>query len=65
MRAPLVVYASLLVLTSGNLASGPAQVDQDAGNWVMYGRTYDDHRFSPLKQINEQTVEKLGLSLEP
>src|SRR5215471_4817210 len=36
--------------------------DQDAGNWLMYGRTYDDHRFSPLNQINEQTVAKLGLA---
>src|SRR4029079_11097310 len=36
--------------------------DQDTGNWLMYGRTYDDHRFSPLNQINEQTVGKLGLA---
>src|SRR5580704_3892699 len=36
--------------------------DQDKGNWLMYGRTYDDHRFSPLNQINEQTVAKLGLA---
>ena len=36
--------------------------DQDSGNWLMYGRTYDDHRFSPLKQIDEQTVGKLGLA---
>ena len=28
----------------------------------MYGRTYDDHRYSPLNQINEQTVGKLGLA---
>lgn len=35
--------------------------DRDAGNWLMYGRTYDDHRFSPLAQINEQTIAKLGL----
>jgi quinohemoprotein ethanol dehydrogenase len=35
--------------------------DQETGNWLMYGRTYDDHRFSPLNQINEQTVAKLGL----
>jgi quinohemoprotein ethanol dehydrogenase len=27
----------------------------------MYGRTYDDQRFSPLNQINEQTVANLGL----
>jgi quinohemoprotein ethanol dehydrogenase len=36
--------------------------DSDSGNWLMYGRTYDDHRFSPLNQINEQTVAKLGLA---
>src|SRR5262245_60180090 len=35
--------------------------DRDAGNWLMYGRTYDDHRFSLLTQINEQTVSSLGL----
>ena len=37
------------------------RADQDTGNWLMYGRTYDDHRFSPLNQINEQTIGKLGL----
>src|ERR1700757_2801425 len=37
------------------------EADRDAANWVMYGRTYDDHRFSPLTQINEQSVAKLGL----
>src|SRR5215467_6761213 len=38
-----------------------AAADRDADNWLMYGRTYDDHRFSPLTAINEQTVSKLGL----
>src|SRR5579864_9031350 len=36
--------------------------DQDATNWLMYGRTYDDHRYSPLNQIDEQSVAKLGLA---
>ena len=31
-------------------------------DWTMYGRTYDDHRFSPLDQINENTVANLGLA---
>jgi quinohemoprotein ethanol dehydrogenase len=35
---------------------------QDNSNWLMYGRTYDDHRFSPLNQVNEQTVAGLGLA---
>lgn len=36
--------------------------DQDSANWIMYGRTYDDHRYSPLKQIDEQSAGKLGLA---
>ena len=36
--------------------------DKDTSNWLMYGRTYDDHRFSPLTQINEQSIGKLGLA---
>ncbi len=36
--------------------------DRDTGNWLMYGRTYDDHRFSPLNQVNEQSIGKLGLA---
>jgi quinohemoprotein ethanol dehydrogenase len=36
--------------------------ESDTANWLMYGRTYDDHRFSPLTQINEQTIGKLGLA---
>jgi PQQ-dependent dehydrogenase (methanol/ethanol family) len=34
----------------------------EAANWLMYGRTYDDHRFSPLNQINEQSIARLGLA---
>ena len=25
-------------------------------NWLMYGRTYNAHRYSPLKQINKKNV---------
>jgi len=33
--------------------------DQDSGNWLMYGRTYDAHRYSPLDQVNKKNVGKL------
>src|SRR5438067_2348068 len=36
--------------------------DADSGNWLTTGRTYADQRFSPLTQINGQTVGKLGLA---
>jgi alcohol dehydrogenase (cytochrome c) len=28
-------------------------------NWLMYGRTYDAHRYSSLKQINKKNVARL------
>jgi quinohemoprotein ethanol dehydrogenase len=33
----------------------------NANDWVMYGRTYDEQRFSRLNQIDEQNVARLGL----
>jgi quinohemoprotein ethanol dehydrogenase len=36
--------------------------DKEPGNWMSYGRTYSEERFSPLKQINDQNVTKLGLA---
>jgi PQQ-dependent dehydrogenase (methanol/ethanol family) len=35
---------------------------QNDGNWPMYGRTYDNQRFSPLTQINDQNVNGLKLA---
>ncbi len=29
-------------------------------NWLMYGRTYDAQRYSPLKQINTKNVSRLA-----
>lgn len=31
----------------------------DTGNWLMYGRSYDNQRFSPLDKITPQTVKRL------
>ena len=36
--------------------------DKDAGQWMSYGRTWDEQRFSPLKQINDKNVKRLGLA---
>jgi glucose dehydrogenase len=34
----------------------------DAANWLSYGRTYDEQRFSPLNQINADNAKNLGLA---
>jgi quinohemoprotein ethanol dehydrogenase len=36
--------------------------DQHPGDWMTYGRTYSEQRFSPLSQINDQNVGQLGLA---
>ena len=49
---------------------GPAAVDQqrllaadkDPGQWMSVGRTWSEQRFSPLTQINDHTVNRLGLA---
>lgn len=39
-----------------------SQADQELGNWLSHGRTYDEQRYSPLKAINANNVDQLGLS---
>lgn len=36
--------------------------DTEPGNWLAYGRDYREQRFSPLTQVNRETVKDLGLA---
>ena len=36
--------------------------DTEPGQWLSHGRTYGEQRFSPLEQINRETVDVLGLT---
>jgi len=64
------LIASLALLAScGQLGSGgSAGIDGTTitsgtdGDWVAYGRTYDEQRFSPLKAIDTANVKQLGLA---
>jgi quinohemoprotein ethanol dehydrogenase len=38
-----------------------ANADAEPGNWLTYGRTYSEQRFSPLARINDKNAQKLGL----
>ncbi len=38
------------------------QVDPDPGDWLHISRTYDQHRFSPLSQINKGNVAELRMA---
>ncbi|MCB1614453.1 MAG: PQQ-dependent dehydrogenase, methanol/ethanol family, partial [Pseudomonadales bacterium] len=51
-----VVHAA--PVTTERLVNANAEVD----NWLTHGRSYDESRFSPLKQINDSNVTELGLA---
>ncbi len=39
-----------------------SQADREPGNWMTYGRTYSEQRFSPLARITADNVKQLGLA---
>ncbi len=57
----LLCACALLISLGACKRSSPAASAADGADWPMYGRSYDEQRFSPLDQINEKTVSKLGL----
>jgi PQQ-dependent dehydrogenase (methanol/ethanol family) len=69
-RATLAGLASLLAATgcarapaAAAGASAPAlSAEADAGAWPRHGRTPSEQRFSPLAQVNDANVARLGLA---
>jgi quinohemoprotein ethanol dehydrogenase len=39
-----------------------ANADAEPENWLVHGRTNSEQRFSPLQQVNDATVNDLGLA---
>jgi len=38
------------------------KAESQPGNWLTYGRTYSEQRFSPLQAINDHSAGRLGLA---
>jgi alcohol dehydrogenase (cytochrome c) len=62
--AAVALSAALFILSQGASRADEAldRALQNNDNWPMYGRTYDNQRFSPLKQIDDQNVGGLKLA---
>ena len=39
-----------------------ANIDDNSGDWLTYGRNYGEERYSPLSQITKENVNQLGLA---
>ena len=54
-------------ITSGSKSIGQINdsrilsAESEPGNWLAYGRTYEEQRFSPLKQINKETTHRVSI----
>ncbi|MES2262701.1 MAG: PQQ-dependent dehydrogenase, methanol/ethanol family [Pseudomonadota bacterium] len=59
MAAPA---ADSLAAASGVTQERALAADADSKNWMLHGRTYAEQRYSPLAQVNRETVGKLGLA---
>jgi len=69
----LTLLASLTALMLADIRGSRAQshtvddarivnADSDPANWLTYGRTYSEQRYSPLQQISVDNVQQLGLA---
>jgi quinohemoprotein ethanol dehydrogenase len=38
------------------------RADRDPANWMTYGRTYSEQRFSPLARVTADNAKQLGLA---
>ncbi|MBA4794134.1 MAG: PQQ-dependent dehydrogenase, methanol/ethanol family [Phenylobacterium sp.] len=68
-RIALLALACAGLLTACQDRPEPGAVDQARleaadgnGEWLSYGRSYSEQRFSPLDQINTESVGELGLA---
>jgi quinohemoprotein ethanol dehydrogenase len=49
-------------MAGGSAKASEPQAADDGTNWTSYGRTADEDHFSPLSQIDDKTVRRLGLA---
>ena len=63
LLAPAQV-ATTQVVKNYELVTEKMLENPSPNDWLMYSRTFDAQRFSPLKQINKQNVSQLHLAWE-
>ena len=68
--AALLISLSSIGLEPASAADSSAPVnaarldnaERDSGNWLSYGRTYSEQRYSPLAKISDSNAKQLGLA---
>ncbi len=61
--AAAILFAALALVGCQKQGVDARRIERaDAGEWLSYGRTYDEQRFSPLDKVNRDNVNTLGLA---
>src|SRR6476660_6619937 len=55
-------FLSALAEAAGAIDNAALSNDADGHNWAAYGRTFDETHYSPLAEINRETVPRLNLA---
>ena len=58
----MISFASHAQENSFESVSDEMLLNPDPSDWLMYSRTYDNQRFSPLDQINRENVNYLEIA---
>ena len=58
---PVTVTLSQVAADVASTDQRLLNADSDQDNWLLYGRTYDNQRFSPLTQITRENVKRLPI----
>lgn len=59
----ILLVLSTTLIANETLVDDRALGDETSGkNWLAYGRTYSEQRYSPLSQLDTRTVRDIGLA---
>ncbi len=60
------ILATMALLVSSQLQAAidnsTLNATEDGSNWAAWGRTFDEQRYSPLDEVNRDTIDRLGLA---
>lgn len=59
---PLVAQSKMQESLNNMDADRISNAESEPHNWLAHGRTYGEERYSPLNQINQDSVQDLGLA---
>ena len=58
----LVTGASHAQSVNENSVTQEMLLNPDPADWLLFNRTYDNHRFSPLDEVNKNNVDQLKMA---